>query len=79
MTTRVIWTPRTNTQRSAVARFAGVEWERTAGVSEQTFAGHTCVMVNPVGFRREGRWVNADEVTPADTPMPLVPGMPNTL
>lgn len=59
----VTWTAKTKTQRSVIGRFKGIDWERTPEHGEMTLtSGELCVMINPVGFRHESRWVAKEQV-----------------
>jgi hypothetical protein len=62
--TLVTWTPRSNSQRSALARFE--TWEMAPGNGSATFGGEVCVMIRPVGFPGESRWVAVRDVKPVE-------------
>jgi len=62
--TIVTWTPRSNSQRSALARFE--TWEIVPGNGSATFGGEVCVMIRPVGAPGESRWVAARDVKPVE-------------
>jgi hypothetical protein len=60
--TRVFWTPRTNTQRSALARF-GTDWQINKDLSwPRTVNGNKCLFVHPVGHPQESRWVRVEQI-----------------
>ena len=64
MTTRVWWTPKTNSQRSALARF-GSDWQlnSTPGADIPSFVrGRPCWFIHPVCWPFEARWVPIEQV-----------------
>lgn len=66
MVTRVFWTPKTNTQRSALGRF-GTDWQLVAGMDPgaafpSTVRGRLCWFIHPVGLPFEARWVPIEQV-----------------
>jgi hypothetical protein len=59
---RVWWTPRTNTQRTALARF-GTDWQIHAALHWATAVnGHKCWFIHPVGHPFEARWVPVEQI-----------------
>jgi hypothetical protein len=63
---RVAFTPRTNSQRSAVARF-GTTWELAPFfIFGFPVRGVPCAFIQPPGLFREGRWVRVEQVTPIE-------------
>ena len=64
MTTRVWWTPKTNTQRSALGRF-GTDWQLNSAMAFEhpsVVWGRQCWFIHPVGKREESRWVPVGQV-----------------
>jgi hypothetical protein len=62
--TRVFWTPKTNTQRSALARF-GTDWQLVSAADPEiirTVHGRLCWFIHPVGRPFEARWVPVEQV-----------------
>jgi hypothetical protein len=60
MTTRVTWTPKTNSQRTALRRFP--EWELTPGFRPLRVRGSVCHFICPVNNPLEARWVPVEQV-----------------
>jgi hypothetical protein len=63
--TRVTWTPKTNSQRSALARF-GTDWEISSTLCWErpsiVLRGELCWFIQPTGNRNEGRWVPVKQI-----------------
>jgi hypothetical protein len=59
---RVFWTPKTNTQRSALARF-GTDWQiHWATPRPSSVRRQKCWFIHPVGNPAEARWVPVEQV-----------------
>jgi hypothetical protein len=58
--TRVTWTPKTNSQRTALRRFP--EWELTPGFRPLRVRGSVCQFIRPVNHILEGRWVPVEQI-----------------
>lgn len=61
MSLRVFWTPKTNTQRGALARF-GTDWELHPGFVPSVVHGRLCQFIRPVNHLFEGRWVPVEQI-----------------
>jgi hypothetical protein len=65
ITRLVWWTPRTNSQRGALARF-GSDWQLHSAMIHQTHPsvvwGRQCWFIHPVGNSEESRWVPVGQV-----------------
>jgi hypothetical protein len=72
--TRVFWTPKTNSQRTALGRF-GTDWELAPGFEPFAVRGRLCRFIRPVGNQFEARWVPVEQIkekAPATTPHPAI-------
>jgi len=59
---RIIFVPKTNSQRGAVARF-GTDWQLAEGfIFGFPVRGVPCAFIHPVGRLGEGRWVNIQQI-----------------
>lgn len=59
--THIFWTPKTNTQRTALARF-GSEWELSPGFIPTTVHNRLCRFIRPAGNQFEARWVPIEQI-----------------
>ncbi len=60
--TRVTWTPKTNSQRGALARF-GTDWQ-VSPLTPAAMSVHRqlCWFIHPVGHPDEARWVPVEQI-----------------
>ncbi len=68
--TRVFWTPMTNTERTAIARF-GTDWQFVGGIDTApivTVRGRACQFIHPVGRAFDARWVPVEQIMAEDAP-----------
>jgi len=60
-TTRIFWTPKTNSQRAALAR-CGTDRELVPGYILGVVRGRTCRFIRPVNDQFEARWVPVEQI-----------------
>ena len=63
MTIRITWTPKTNSQRTAIAKF-GTDWELAEFYIPLVVKGHLCRFIRPVGDRmnNDARWIRVEQI-----------------